>query len=277
VSEKHQFGSTFCQSKSERDMCDLVPHKGKNTTPTECEVLGLLPSQGGGHGKIRKGVNRVACIAKPYVEREDRFYRQIVNTPLSSIVPNYFGSSQSWLMLQDLTAGMASPCVADLKLGTRSFEVNASAEKAARQLANMSGTTTPTHGIRCIDICIRRDRQVVRHWDRRKGRQMDEAQLKKALGLFLHAKRRQTFRRLAGDLKAKLEQVRTTLPNLRLYSASVLVVYDGDKEGGAMAVKIIDFAHAYIDVHAEGGDPTDPAFDDNALTGLENLIALAQE
>jgi hypothetical protein len=260
-------------------MLSSMPSHGKPKGPAavDFEVLGILATQGGGHGMIRKGTNRVGCIAKPYLEREDRFYRQIVNTPLISIVPNYLGSSQSWLMLQDLTYGMASPCVADLKLGTRSFEVSAAPEKAAHQLANMSGTTTPTHAIRCIDICIRRNRQVIRHWDRREGRQMDASELRKAICLFLPGKRRQAFRRLTCDLKARLEQAKTMLPNLRLYSASVLVVYDGDKDGGKMSVNIIDFAHAYIDVQAEGGDPNDPAFDDNALTGLDSLLALAAD
>jgi hypothetical protein len=213
---------------------------------------------------------------KPYVEREDLFYRQIVNVPLVTAVPAYMGSSGGWIMLADLTAGMTSPCIADIKLGTRSFEVNVPPEKAAQQLSHTKGTTTVSHAVRCIDVCIRRDRQVVKRWDRRDGRSMDGEQLRKALQTFL-GRRRAQFKKIVGDVKVKLEQTRTILPNLRLYSASVLVIFDGDKENGKMSVKIIDFAHAYIDVAAEGGDPADPAFDDNALRGLDSLIAFASD
>jgi hypothetical protein len=232
-----------------------------------------LGTQGGGHGKIRKGHARIASIAKPFIEREDRFYKRITNAALVSVIPKYVGCSSSWLLLQDLTAGMTSPCVGDLKLGTRSFEVTAAPEKAVRQLSHIKGTTTLSHAIRCIDICIRRDRQVLQRWDRRQGRLMTSEQLEKVIRTLVPGKRRTQFRAAIKDVKAKLIQTYDVLPNLRLYSASVLIIYDGDRENGPMYVKIIDFAHAYIDVAAEGGDPTDPAFDDNALKGLDSLIS----
>jgi len=252
----------------------VAQHRGKSrqlSSAPEVELLGILPTQGGGHGEIRRGR---AFVAKPLIDREDRFYQTAGRSPLHSVIPKYIGSSGGWMLLQDLTAGMSSPCVADIKLGTRSFEVNAPPEKAARQLSHVKGTTTLSLAIRCIDICIRRERQVVRRWDRRDGRGMDEAQLKRALLLFLPGRRRESFRRAIADVKAKLEQTYAVLPNLRLYSASVLIVYDGDNERAKMRVKIIDFAHAYADVAAEGGDAVDPAFDDNAMRGIENLIML---
>jgi hypothetical protein len=102
----------------------------------------------------------------------------------------------------------------------------------------------------------------------------DAAALEKVLRAFVPGKRRREFRAALRDVEAMLLQTRSGLPNLGLYSASVLMVYDGDKDAGPMDVEIIDFAHAYIDVAAEGGDPGDSAFDDNSVRGLDSLMLL---
>jgi hypothetical protein len=99
-------------------------------------------------------------------------------------------------------------------------------------------------------------------------------ELKKCLHIFVREGQREEFLKTIKEIKEKLFETRQSLPNLRLYSASVLAAYDGDVDDGPIAVKLIDFAHAYIDVEAEGGSPDDPAFDDNAMTGLDSLASL---
>jgi hypothetical protein len=239
-------------------------------------MLGILQTQGGGHGEIQRGSGQVASIAKPLIVREATFYRGIRNTPLSEVVPPFLGTAssggRSWLVLQDLTAGMQSPCIADLKLGTRSFEVSVSEEKKLVQLSHLANTTTASHAIRCVDICTRKCGQIIKHWDRRSGRQMSSSDLQAALLAFLPEARLPSFLRAIEQVKSKLEQTQALFPNLRLYSASVLVVYDGDSYDNTVQVFIIDFAHAYLDVVAEGGDALDCSYDDNSLKGLESLI-----
>jgi hypothetical protein len=250
-------------------------HISQKARPTfDVQVSDILQTQGGGHGKIRKGSANVPCIAKPLIPREDMFYKQTRMTPLANVIPSYCGSTENWLLLQDLTAGMSSPCIADLKLGTRSFELNAPPEKVCRQLSHIVNTTTQTHAVRCIDICVRKEGRVVQRWGRRQGHSMTIDQLQSCLQLFLPGNRRRQFLRAIFDLKEALVQTQVIFPNLRLYSASVLAVYDGDKDGGQVSVKLIDFAHAYIDIAAEGGMPGDPSFDDNSINGLESMIAL---
>lgn len=249
--------------------------------PVGLQLKGMLKTQGGGHGKIHRGVGCVPSIAKPLIEREEAFYKLIKSFPLQQCIPKSLGSQvidgKGWLFLEDLTAGMSSPCIADLKLGTRSFEVNVPQEKAAAQLSHILGTTTASHAIRCIDICIRRQGDTVSQWDRKEGRKMTAAELRKVLRVFLPGKRREEFNQQIRFIQQKLSETYQYLPNLRLYSASVLAIYDSDKPETPMRVTIIDFAHAYIDVASEGGNPADHSFDDNSLKGLQNLLNMTSK
>jgi hypothetical protein len=246
-------------------------------TPVDSEKFTVLQTQGGGHGKILRGNSSVPFIAKPLIEREHSFYVSIAGTLFSKLTPGFLGrisfNSRDWLCLHDLTAGLTSPCIADLKLGTRSFEVSAPPEKVNRQLTHMANTTTVSHAIRCIDISMRKDGKLVARWDRRQGRSMSAAQLRKVLRAFLPGRRRSEFAARIAGIRDGLVLTHESYPNMRLYSASVLAVYDGDKSDSPIQVCIIDFAHAYVDVQREGGDPNDAAFDDNAVKGLENLLA----
>jgi hypothetical protein len=76
------------------------------------------------------------------------------------------------------------------------------------------------------------------------------------------------------EIKERLLQTREEMPGLRLYSASVLAIYDGDRDSTQLVVKLIDFAHAYIDVRAEGVQLGDAEFEDNAVVGLVSLVSL---
>lgn len=246
----------------------------------EYKFQGDLSSQFGGHGHFRKLYGPVSSMAKPLLPREKHFYERIKSTPLFHCVPRYLGTTlhdeRKWLILQDMTAGLSSPCVADLKIGTRTFEVSASREKICRQLSLLANTTTLTHAVRCIDICTRRGGQLIHHWDRTDGRSMSAEQLSRALRVFIgsSARRRAKLSEELLAIIARLSETVKLYPNMRLYSASVLIVYDGDGDSGGISVKLIDFGHAYVDVAAEGGNPRDPFFDDNALLGLRNLHAL---
>lgn len=84
-----------------------------------------------------------------------------------------------WLILQDLTYNMTSPCIADLKIGTRTFEINIPKSKQEKRYKSSIGTTTLTHGVRCIDICMRQNNGIVQRWNRKDGRKMSWNDLEK--------------------------------------------------------------------------------------------------
>lgn len=256
-----------------------------------------LKTQGGGHAGILQGrKGKYATIAKPLNgEREGLFYKKIKNTPLYQCVPKFFGMKKEnnnsninndikqvnnkpkyWLLLQDLTANMSSPCIADLKIGTRTYEINVPQSKQERQKSLLKGTTTLSHAVRCIDIAIRKNNEILQSWNRKVGRKMSWSELQKALEQFLSTKQRvEKFKDQLKFLREKLVETYGVLPNMRLYSASILIVYDGDKENGQLFVKLIDFGHGYTDLASEGGNVHDHTCDDNALQGIDNLLLVA--
>ncbi|OHT06352.1 hypothetical protein TRFO_05525 [Tritrichomonas foetus] len=194
-----------------------------------------------------------------------------------NIVNNLKNSTKKfWLLLQDLTVGMTSPCIADLKIGTRTYEVGVPQWKKDRQNKLNEGTTTVSHAVRCIDICIRKEGIIINQWDRRSGRKMSWQDLEKTMHIFLKTDSRvNQFHTELTFLRNNLVDTLKILPNLRLYSASVLVLYDGDKEDSPLLLKLIDFGHGYIDVETEGGDASDSSYDDNALLGIDSLLSIS--
>ena len=316
--------------------------KAHKVSDFDVSEMCILKTQCGGHKGMRQGntLGRSPSIAKPmHTEREADFYKKIIKTPLYQCLPKFFGVSSDnnnissspanddnvkWLFLQDLTAGMTSPCIADLKIGTRTYEVGVPKWKSDRQKSLLEGTTTMSHAVRCIDICTRKDGEIICHWDRKEGRKMSWLDLEKVLKVFLgdskqsnisnyqnysnfdssdssdnsdnfgnfnenidsksnnnminssyshklDSRTEQLLKQLK-SLREKLIETLRILPNIRLYSASVLVIYDGDNENIPLVLKLIDFGHGYIDLAAEGGDINDPSYDDNALLGINNLI-----
>lgn len=267
-----------------------------NSTPLH--TMNNLKTQGGGHAGILQGrKGKYATIAKPLTtEREGLFYKKIKNTPLYQSVPKFFGMKKEsniynnnnndikqnnskvkyWLYLQDITANMSSPCIADLKIGTRTYEINVPQIKQERQKSLLKGTTSLSHAVRCIDICIRRNNNIIQRWNRKNGRKMSWSDLQNAIEDFLSTKSKvEQFKDQIKNLRSNLVETYKTLPNMRLYSASILIVYDGDKENGPLVVKLIDFGHGYIDLDEEGGNIHDHTCDDNALLGIDNLLMAA--
>lgn len=252
------------------------------------ELGEVLKTAGAGHGNIHTAHldfqdPQISFIAKPYNEREVTFYTKIKDTPLAKMLPSYYGSYSDdgnsipdWLLIKDLTSGMKSPCIADIKLGTRSYEVNASHSKKQKQIQNMIGTTTITHAVRFIDVRIRKNQQIKNCWDRKACRNLTIQQFQDVLQCFLQNQRVPQLISGIQTLQDLISQTYNQFPYMRLYSASILLIYDNVSEDSPLLISLIDFAHAYIDVQAEGGDPNNHEFDDNALFGLENLIQIGK-
>lgn len=254
----------------------------------DVEILDNLDTQGGGHGQIKRshsGALHTEILAKPLIERENRFYQYITTTPMRMWVPEYFGvteqeddeNRQQFLLIEDLTSGIHSPCIADIKIGTRSYEVDASEKKKEAQLSHIKGTTTETHACRMVDVSLRKDGVLIKEWDRISGRQAPLSMFIEVLQKFLPGKRKQEFLGLLNDLIEKLIETKTLNPRSRFYSASLLVIYDGDFIDNPMNIALIDFAHAYVDIDSEGGDSNDSSYDDNTVLGLQNLYKLVAE
>jgi hypothetical protein len=78
-------------------------------------------------------------------------------------------------------------------------------------------------------------------------------------------------------LREAYQELLKLKPNYRMYSASILVCYDGDQPCGEIRIALIDFAHGHFDITASGADPNDPEYDDGVLIGIESFALLIQE
>ena len=89
-------------------------------------------------------------------EREEGFLQAMRTHPfLCRCVVRYVetrqeASGQQVLVLENLCAGMGTPAVLDLKMGTRTYGDDATPEKVLEQTAKMISSTTGTLGIRVV-------------------------------------------------------------------------------------------------------------------------------
>lgn len=257
----------------------MMSDKSRVCCSTNQEDIMTLNTQGGGHGQLLAAKNSnlgIDCVAKPLFKHENHFYRVMSKTPLVECLPKYCGKTlyngSEYLLIEDLTSGMSSPCIADLKLGTRSFEIGVPESKRLKQLQNMARSTTPKYAVRLIDVSIRKEGKIEKRWDRNFGKKASLISFMETMNKFIPSSRRAEFIEKVENVIEKLTIAKEMYPGSRLYSASLLVVYDSDNHNTPMRVALIDFAHAYCDITKSGGKLDAKEFDDNTLLGLRNIV-----
>lgn len=237
---------------------------------------GRLESQGGGHGRISSCEVVFPCISKPLDHQESRAYEFLQALPLAAAIPRFFGVHSGNIVISDATAGFSSPCVMDVKVGTRHYDMYATPEKAQYLINKQRGSTADSHGVRLIDAKVRRGGAVAAAWDKKQG-------LKFSIDELQHTLREFVPETLGEQLRARLCAIRDMFAatvqqchGFRMYAASVLVTYDGDAPERGVRCSLIDFAHTFRNIEDEQGNPrtTDKAYDDGVLFGFESLINL---
>ncbi|EAY22691.1 Inositol polyphosphate kinase family protein [Trichomonas vaginalis G3] len=248
----------------------------------EIEFTGALPGQAGGHGKIMQCYDKKSsthCIAKPVDQREADAYNILQKTPLEPYVPRYFGihnvDGKDWIVIEDLTYGFTSPCVADLKVGTRHYDFYSSQAKIDYLVGKQVGSTTNSHGVRVIGINLRKDKQDIYVQDKKQGLKNTAEQFVQSLHTLLPGNLKDIFHKRLTQIRDAFVEMQKQYPGFRIYASSILVTYDGDaKEYTENNVKImlIDLAHFYIDITKEGADYNNHEFDDGVLLGLNHMV-----
>ena len=233
---------------------------------------GKLEAQGGGHGRICQCQVIFPAISKPLDHQEGTAYGQIQRTPLASCIPKFYGIFDGQIVIEDLTAGFESPCMADLKVGTRHYDLKATAEKIAGLKEKQKGSTTDSHGVRLIDAKVRKGKAVTKQWDRKQGLKLSFAELAGVVNEFVPQQLRKEFRLKLAAIYGKFAETMTAFPGFRMYASSVLVAYDGDHLEKGIRVLLIDFAHTYLNVEDEGGKADDPELDDGVIKGIGALL-----
>ncbi|XP_058829566.1 inositol polyphosphate multikinase [Topomyia yanbarensis] len=207
-----------------------------HTFQQKTDSIGLLKTVN--ENEILKPAGKVLCGA-----REIKFYEQIQSAStetdlvmLKGIIPQYLGHTKipvdgklvQFIKLSDLTHGMLEPCVMDVKIGCRTWDPLATPEKRKAEESKYQackqnlGLCIP--GFQVYSIANGRRMRYGRDY----GKKLTEVTVRDAFRKFLNADSglcRQLLMQFLSDLWTIQKWARTQT-TFRLYSSSVLLVYD---------------------------------------------------
>jgi len=154
------------------------------------ENVEALETQVAGHGLDSKpGKDRGMLLheegfvlkpvqAPPKGQREVEFYQRIsaslhpIDTKLYSLIPKFYGTErvkgqtlyhEQYIILENLTQGLAEPCVMDIKVGARTYGPDATEAKIKQEDSTYAGTKKPL-GFSVLGIISRDECGGLRRW-----------------------------------------------------------------------------------------------------------------
>lgn len=175
------------------------------------------------------------------------------------------GDAPAMMTIEDVTAGFRAPCVADLKMGTQTWQPGCSAEYRARKLAQDAACTTATHGFRFSGACFP---------DATYGHDFGwhataDAQMLACLRAVLQCVPAAHWRATVAAIIARVAAVRRAVAAApwSFVASSLLVAYEGAPAAWPAdpVVVLVDFEHT---------ERTPGRVDTGFLFGCDNLLRL---
>ncbi|KAG1693714.1 hypothetical protein DVH05_023115 [Phytophthora capsici] len=263
-----------------------------------------MAHQVGGHATSLKSHN--GRILKPFQskqrgQREADFYNRVFvsekDSPefveLRKFLPGYYGTVEveegresdglkagKYLMLEDLTWGRQWPCIMDVKMGTKSYEEDATPEKIAYEKSKFPLQETVGFRIQGIKVFDSKKKEYV-EFDKHFGRGIvSENELAPAFRKYFPPEGTTKTIKLLEAFLQRLDQLKAWFDDQQgteFIASSFLFLYDGndsakDDNGVAEAfaadIRLIDFAHATPCIS--------PRRDEGLRTGIATLIQCFQ-
>ncbi|KAK9463210.1 inositol polyphosphate kinase-domain-containing protein [Lipomyces oligophaga] len=211
-----------------------------------------------------------AVIIKPASPYEVDFYTTISQHPeLENIIPQFYGTLQltqesiesieskaesqtlsmshlitdveQAIVLENVTAGFTKPSVIDIKLGRQLWDDRASPEKRARLDAVASKTTSGSLALRIAGMKIwDQNTSQFKSYDKNYGRSFTAETIKEGISAFFPSTLgRERQKIVLQRIISSVSNIQTVLENeeLRMYSSSILIVYETDLDAFDMVLK----------------------------------------
>jgi len=231
--------------------------------------LALIP--GPKPGQIQKKINKQDEV-EFYQSIEGKFTEQE-----RSFFPKFFGTVHvegqgDYFIMEDLTYQYSKACILDIKMGRTSVGEDAKPEKKESMEEKDRNSTTTELGQRITGYRVyKKDTDSFLKVGKDVTKKIKAQNYLEHLRTFFH--NGQTLRvDVIRHFLAQLEQVwafMSTQHKVRMYSSSLLFVYDAMNNEAHGRMKLIDFAHVF--------DIKDGGLDESYLFGLEKLVGYFRE
>eukprot|EP00158_Paraphelidium_tribonemae_P003372 Partr_v1_DN26077_c1_g1_i2_m676 putative inositol hexakisphosphate kinase len=206
-----------------------------------------------GHQALMVGTRAhdgLRVIIKPTTRQEVEFYKIMcaISHPFCKWMPTFYGCSSKIhgesVLLEDITANMSVFGIADLKIGTRHYDEDASESKRTKMIRQARETTTLRFGLRITGLQLFADGHTHRNKQFYKSLH-DIDDLSRHLRPLLEA---------ISDLDSLMSDIselqKLDLSTMRLFSSSLLLVVDSR---GSYKLRWLDFAHSRYSYDSESG------------------------